>query len=120
MCTGARPVSIFSRIMRAQAPEADKTLRQEIMALLAEGELGFGELRDALRLSVREMEEELRHVARSLRVMPPCCEGCGFVFRGREPRRFHTPGRCPRCRGERITDARFRIDPDPRRSAARE
>jgi predicted Zn-ribbon and HTH transcriptional regulator len=68
-------------------------------------------------VSVRQLEDDLRHLERSLRrgprrlaVAPPRCSACGFAFKGREPSRFHTPGRCPRCRSERIEAVRLRVE----------
>jgi transcriptional regulator len=93
------------------------TSRQRIVALLAAGEWGFEELRRELETTAKRLEDDLRHVERSvrregerLRVDPPGCLACGFVFHGREPRRFQAPGRCPRCRSERIRQPRFRIE----------
>jgi predicted Zn-ribbon and HTH transcriptional regulator len=88
--------------------------------LLSRQEFSFEELRRELQLPVRALEEDLRHVERSLRrsdrrlvVKPPRCQGCGFEFRGRAPRRFAAPGRCPRCRSERIHPAWLRIEKGP-------
>jgi len=92
------------------------TRRQDIAARLSERDWSFDELRLELRCAVHSLEDDLRHVERSLRrgerrleVTPARCEGCGFLFRRREPRHWHPPGRCPRCRGERIEGARLRI-----------
>jgi predicted Zn-ribbon and HTH transcriptional regulator len=92
------------------------TPRQRIADLLAAGEWGFEELRRELEVPARVLEEDLRHVERSLRrgstrlaVEPARCLSCGFVFRERAARHFHAPSRCPRCRSERITDPRFHI-----------
>ena len=73
-------------------------------------------LRDALDVSPRTLDDELRHVERSLRgsgrrlaVAGPLCRDCGFSFPGRARRHFHPPGRCPKCKHERISAPRFRI-----------
>ncbi len=99
------------------APARLLTRRQEIAELLGEREWSFEALRQELQISVRRLEDDLHHVARSqrasgrrLRVTPPRCEDCGFEFRRREERHFHTPGRCPRCRGEWIRPAGLRIE----------
>jgi predicted Zn-ribbon and HTH transcriptional regulator len=95
---------------------AVRTPRQQLRGLLGRETLSFRELRELLGLSVRRLEEELRHVERSargrgerLRVDPPGCLDCGFVFRDREVRHLHAPGRCPSCRSERIREPRFRL-----------
>jgi predicted Zn-ribbon and HTH transcriptional regulator len=96
--------------------EAASTVRQRLNEILREGEWGFEELRRELEAPARALEEDLRHVERSLKrgperlqVEPARCRSCGFVFRERASRHFHAPGRCPRCRSERIADPRFRI-----------
>lgn len=96
---------------------ASRTVRQQLRGLLLREALSFGELRELLGLSVRALEEELRHVERTargagerLRIGAPCCLACGFEFRERGARHLHAPGRCPRCRSERIADPSFRIE----------
>jgi predicted Zn-ribbon and HTH transcriptional regulator len=97
-------------------PAARETARQRIVELLTREELSFEELRRELDIAGPALEDHLHHVERSvrktgarLRTDPSRCLACGFVFTSRAPRRFHAPGRCPRCRSERITDPRFRI-----------
>ena len=97
--------------------EAWQTRRQELADLLALREYGFDELRRELGVSVRLLEDDLRHLERSLRrgprrlvVVPPRCNACGFVFGKRQPKRFHTPSRCPQCRAERVEAARLRVE----------
>ena len=99
---------------------ASRTQRQQLRGLLLREELSFDTLREVLGLGVRALEDELRHVERSargagerLQVAPARCLGCGFVFRERAAHHLHAPGRCPRCRGERIADPAFRIVSEP-------
>jgi len=96
--------------------EAGQTRRRELIGWLSQQEWSFDVLRRDLGVSVRLLEDDLRHVERTLHgagrrllVTPPLCDACGFVFRHREPRRYHTPSRCPRCRSERIESAHLRI-----------
>ena len=91
------------------------TRRQELAAILARAELSFEELRRETQARVRDLDDDLAHLARSLRrgeqrlvVTPAQCIACGFAFRKRD--RFSTPGRCPVCREERIAPARLRIE----------
>ncbi|MDX1650681.1 MAG: transcriptional regulator [Myxococcota bacterium] len=98
--------------------EADETVRRRLARWLAAQEIDFETLRDALGLSPRALERELRHVARSARregrrlvVEAPRCRDCDFAFPGREARHLHPPGRCPRCRTQRIAPPRFRLAP---------
>lgn len=95
---------------------ATETPRQRIEELLRRDEYGFEELRRLLEVPARVLEDDLRHVERSLRrethrlrIEPARCRDCGFVFRDRASRHLHAPGRCPQCRSERIADPRFSI-----------
>jgi predicted Zn-ribbon and HTH transcriptional regulator len=97
--------------------EETATLRQRIVERLRKDELGFEELMRELEAPARALEDDLRHVERSLkrgperlRIEPSRCLSCGFTFTDRAARHLHPPGRCPRCRGERISDPRFRIE----------
>ena len=92
------------------------TRRQEILTTLEGGELSFEELRRLLELPVAVLEEDLRHLERSLRgggrrlrVAPARCPSCDFVLR-RRPGRFATPSRCPRCGEERLQPPRLAVD----------
>lgn len=89
------------------------TRRQEIVERLSEDEWEFDELRRDFCLTVKVLEEDLRHIERSvrsggqrLRVTPAQCEACDFTFNSTA---FHPPGRCPSCRDRRISGPWFRI-----------
>lgn len=97
-------------------PAATETVRQRIVERLTQSELSFEQLRRELEVPARVLEDDLRHVERSLRrgstrlrIAPARCLGCGFLFTDRAPRRFQAPSRCPRCRSERIAEPRFEI-----------
>ena len=106
---------------RPAAESADETVRQRIIQLLTGAELTFEELRRELGLPARRLEDELQHVERSVRrsraeprklaVDPARCLECGFTFRDRAPARFGSPGRCPRCKSERISQPRLSVRP---------
>lgn len=118
----AYPGPVVSRSRRDQDREppgvgAVRTARQQLRGLLLREAVSFGALRELLGLSVRALEEALRHVERSARgqgerlvVEPARCLACGFSFRDREVRHLHPPARCPRCRSERIADPGFRLE----------
>jgi predicted Zn-ribbon and HTH transcriptional regulator len=96
--------------------EATATLRQRILERLREEEFGFEELRREMEVPARVLEDDLRHIERSLRrgplrlrIEPARCLACGFIFQDRASRHLHAPSRCPRCRSERIADPRFRV-----------
>jgi predicted Zn-ribbon and HTH transcriptional regulator len=89
------------------------TRRQEIVDRLVEDEWEFDELRRNFGLTVKVLEEDLRHIERSVRaqgrrlvVSPAKCEACGFAFKSTA---FHPPGRCPSCRNRRISGPWFRV-----------
>jgi predicted Zn-ribbon and HTH transcriptional regulator len=101
----------------APEPPPGRTRRQQIVDLLGQAAYGFEGLRAELRLSVRVLEDDLRHVERSLHrghqrlvVTPAACRECGYLFKGRAPKRYHTPSRCPQCKSEKIDDARLRVE----------
>ena len=90
-----------------------KTRRQQTVDLLTASEWDFDGLRRELGLTVKVLEEDLRHIERSVRadgrrltLKPASCEQCGFVFKSRA---FHPPGRCPTCRDRRISGPWLRI-----------
>lgn len=92
------------------------TRRQYLIELLEEGWWSLSELQEELQTTVKRLEHDLQHVARSVRGTdrrltsePARCDACSFVFTDRAPRRFTTPSRCPRCKNERILPARFHI-----------
>ena len=92
------------------------TKRQELAELLEMGEWTFEQLRRELAVPVRRLEDDLKHVEKSLRAggrrlaaTEARCSGCGFAFTDRAPRRFTTPSRCPRCKSERIEPARWSV-----------
>ena len=92
----------------------DKTLRQQIIDLLEESEHTARGLSARLRIKEKEVYTHLPHIQRSvsagrgkLQITPAECLSCGFVFKDR--RRFTSPGRCPRCRCEHISEPLYRI-----------
>ena len=96
----------------------DKTRRQELHERLTSGDHSFEGLKLQLRVRTRDLEQDIRHVERSARqnglrlvVTPAVCEACGFTFLHRELRHLQPPGRCPKCRSERIQDPLFRLEP---------
>jgi len=97
--------------------DAKKTPRQELLEHLRTGDQSFEGLRLVLGIRRRDLDSEIRHVERTARragerlvVTPAECEACGFVFRGRDAHHLQPPGRCPKCRSERISDPLFRLE----------
>ena len=94
-------------------PVALKTIRQQIREVLRTGMFTARELSQAVGIREMEVLEHLPHVARSV-VRPAmfvvessACLDCGFCFKKRT--RLKTPGKCPICKSEGITETRYGI-----------
>lgn len=99
----------------AAPPEEHGTVRRTIRALLAERPRTAKEISTAVRRPEKEVAGHLEHLRKTLHAegcrlfrLPAECRECGFVFRKRE--RFTSPGRCPVCKGESISDPAFRVE----------
>ncbi|MBS0165662.1 MAG: hypothetical protein JSR29_06265 [Nitrospira sp.] len=95
---------------------SERTMRQRIIELLADSRMTTSQLAQSLGIPERQVEEHLAHVVktvlrdRSRRFLrePSSCLDCGFMFRDRT--RLTRPSRCPHCRSEGITPARYHIE----------
>jgi predicted Zn-ribbon and HTH transcriptional regulator len=105
--------------MKERVPEeAGATRRQQIAVLLEQGvDYSLEDLKEALDVPVSVLEDDLRHIEKSLKqagktliVTPASCKKCEFVFAGREQKHLHAPSRCPKCKSERIEEPAFRIE----------
>ena len=92
-----------------------ETIRQQMIALLIEGEMSARELSQAMSIREKEVYEHLPHIARSLAVQnkkliiePAHCLSCGYIFEDRK--RFTRPGRCPHCKKSHLDVPTYRID----------
>lgn len=95
--------------------EQVQTIRRQIMELLSQSDCNARSVSQSLRISEKEVYDHLTHIARSvasqkkrLVVTPSRCMDCGYTFADR--RRFNKPGRCPRCKGEHLSEPSYRID----------
>lgn len=95
-------------------PERQTTVRSELKAILHEGPFTTRDLSVRVGVGEKDVAMHLEHIARSVQasgerfeVEPPRCLACGFVFKDRT--RMTKPSRCPRCKGERLAPARYRI-----------
>jgi hypothetical protein len=90
------------------------TRREEIIEILKAEAVSAQELANYFRCIVKEIEDDLRHIAKSVRpdyelkMYPAVCRSCGFVFRERS--RIKKPSKCPKCRSESIEFPKFRIE----------
>jgi predicted Zn-ribbon and HTH transcriptional regulator len=94
----------------------DLTLRQQIMQSLGGRRYTARDLAHLHAIPERQIEEHLEHIAltvardntRRFMLEAAACEDCGYRFRARS--RVTRPGRCPKCRSERISSPRFGIE----------
>jgi len=89
------------------------TRRERIVRALGGEVRELEDLRGELEMTVADLEDDLRHIERSLRarsrrlrVDGAECQDCGFRLRSRG---LHRPGRCPRCRGHHLRGPWLRI-----------
>lgn len=75
--------------------------RRDLIPLLAGQPLTLRQLAQQLRLKPAEVEDDLRHLAKSLvhgewrlLIVPARCRKCGFEF---GPDKLHKPSKCPEC-----------------------
>jgi predicted Zn-ribbon and HTH transcriptional regulator len=97
-------------------PERAATIPSLIREALSAGPKSARDLSRELGVSERDVLRHVEHLERTLKaegakliVDPPTCLSCGFVFHKRE--RLNRPSRCPVCRGERLSPARFGVEP---------
>ncbi len=92
------------------------TRREEIEGLLKQRPWTPKELADHFGVTIPEIIEDLGHVKRGaqasmlFKYQPPVCNSCGFLFKERI--KLKTPTKCPRCRKEDISEARYFIRQD--------
>lgn len=91
-----------------------QTIRQQMIVLLSEKEMGARELSQTLRIREKEVYEHLSHIARSaaaqrkkLIILPFRCLVCGYVFQ--ERKRFTRPGRCPLCKRTHVQEPTYQV-----------
>jgi transcriptional regulator len=96
--------------------ERGETPRQALLRALRTGPRTARELSAEVSLPEREVVAHLEHVGRSLargddelRIEPPRCQECDFIFKKRE--RTTRASRCPRCKSERLDAPRFWVAP---------
>jgi transcriptional regulator len=102
--------------MHVSAASSGLTVRQRITELLRSAELTSHEISKQASVAERDVAEHLRHLEHTLsqsgerlRVLAPHCVKCGFVFGERE--KHGRPSRCPKCKSERLSKARFCVVP---------
>ncbi len=98
-------------------PARGETIRRDLRTLLESESVTIRDISGALGVSEKDVVPHLEHLARSLRgrssagrlvVEPAVCLKCDFSFDERT--RTKAPGRCPKCKSERISAPVFRIE----------
>ncbi len=97
----------------AERVETD-TIRQQIISCLQQGPMNAIDISQDIGIMEKEVYGHLEHIVRTLNARgdewvlhPSMCLKCGFIFEKRT--RFKRPGRCPECRGTRITRPSYEI-----------
>ncbi len=82
--------------------------RKDLIGILKTQPISQHELALLLDSRPRDLEDDLRHLFRSLRkdairpsIVPARCVKCGFLF---DDHKLRKPGKCPRCNGTWISD----------------
>ncbi len=88
--------------------------RRELLEWLRNKPYTLSELALRFECKPRDVEEDLRHLERSLGrqglrlvVDPARCRHCGFTF---SKHKLRKPGKCPRCRHTWIEEPRVWVD----------
>lgn len=88
--------------------------RKDLIGILHNHPTSLHELALQLDEHPRELEDDLRHLIRSLkhmpyhaRITPAACRQCGFVF---SKDKLHKPGKCPGCHGSWISEPLISIE----------
>ncbi len=89
------------------------TIRQQLVALLEQGEWSSIDLSKELSIEERDVFTHLEHVKKSLKdrkltIDPYQCLSCNYSFKKRN--RLDRPGRCPQCKGSHIRMALFSLN----------
>lgn len=86
-----------------------------MIGMLLESPMTLREISQAVGISEKDVPDHLSHIRSSVKsdglilvIDPPSCLSCDFVFENRK--RFTRPGRCPRCKSERIDDPLFHLE----------
>ena len=89
--------------------EVNMNRRQKIISYLKEGPISFMSIANKLGMPLKELEEDLEYVSLEycLESQYAKCKACGFEFKS--DKRYHTPSKCPECRGERIESQKLSI-----------
>ena len=96
--------------------EAEQTVRQEIVKLLqVSGSVTIRQISQSVHVSEKEALGHLEHIRKTHKdefvMLPSECTKCGFIFDDRD--RLKKPGKCPKCRSERIDEPAYTLRGGP-------
>ena len=87
--------------------------RKGLITLLQDQPMGLAEIAHLMEMTQKDVEEDLRHLLKSLKhseyqliVTPAVCRKCGFIF---NKDKMHKPGKCPQCHGTWVQEPVFTI-----------
>ena len=91
--------------------------RKDLIELLRGAPRSVADIAELLELKPKDVEDDLRHLLKSLRhscyrveITPARCRHCDFVFHADK---LGKPGKCPRCRETWISPPRIHIEGPP-------
>ena len=87
-----------------------ETRRERIASLIRENDLSPSEIAKIMDMSVKDVIEDLKHIAKSRKygkmvVKPARCLKCGYEFRAE----IKLPKKCPKCKSIWIEEPKFKI-----------
>ncbi len=78
-------------------------LRKDLIVLLQNGSMDLVDIASHLRISQKDVADDLRHLIKSLKhandrlvITTAYCRKCDFEF---NKDKLHKPGKCPKCHG---------------------
>ena len=87
--------------------------RKDLTDLLLDQPRSVAELAECLEMKPKEIEDDLKHLLRSIRhepyravIEPATCQHCGFTF---AKDRLRKPGKCPQCKHTWIREPRISL-----------
>lgn len=87
--------------------------RKDLITLLQGNPLGLKDIADLLEMTPRDVEDDVRHLIKSLKhsqyrlnITPAQCRKCAFVF---QREKLHKPGKCPQCHASWIREPLLEI-----------
>lgn len=90
------------------------TIRQQIIELLETDDHDTKEISQLIGISEKNVYTHIPHIEKTIASKgkklvkkPSSCLACGYTFKDRN--RAARPGKCPRCKSERIRKPRFAI-----------